>query len=124
MSQSWGGTFRSTAPFSCPSASLLIPLIGVYFLAAFLAPLTRCLYRCPKSLPSADLRFIESKIQKLKQQLKQVKGDDQIKRLEEQKRKLEQKEENKASDPGDPAAKIPSDPAADENLGNYADTWG
>ena len=42
-------------------------------------------------VPSADLRSIESKIQKLKQQLKQVKGDDQIKRLEEQKRKLEQK---------------------------------
>ena len=49
---------------------------------------------------------------------------EQIKRLEEQKRKLEQKEENKASDPGDPAAKSPSDPAADENLGNYVDTWG
>ena len=91
-------------------------------------------------VPSADLRSIESKIQKLKQQLKQVKGDDQIppeekekriqkleeqiKRLEEQKRKLEQKEENKASDPGDPAAKGPSDLPADENLGNYADTWG
>jgi TolA-binding protein len=91
-------------------------------------------------VPSADLRSIESKIQKLKQQLKQVKGDDQIppeekekriqkleeqiKRLEEQKRKLEQKEENKASDPGDPAAKSPSDPPTDENLGNYVDTWG
>lgn len=91
-------------------------------------------------VPSADLRSIESKIQKLKQQLKQVKGDDQIppeerekriqkleeqiKRLEEQKRKLEQKEESKASGPGDPAAKSLSDPPADENLGNYVDTWG
>lgn len=89
---------------------------------------------------SADLRSIESRIQKLRQQLEKVKGDDQIppeerekrirkleeqiKRLEEQKRKLEQKEQNKASDPEGHGAQSPSDLPADENLGNYVDTWG
>lgn len=89
---------------------------------------------------SADLRSIESRIQKLRQQLEKVKGDDQIppaerekrirkleeqiKRLEEQKRKLEQKEQNKDSGPKGHAAKRPSDLPADGKPGNYVDTWG
>lgn len=87
---------------------------------------------------SSDIRSIEQKIQQLKNQLKEVKGNknltseerekkieklkEQIERLEEQKQKLEQKKGKDQSLPEESGEQGDSGTSPDPLLGNYIDT--